>query len=64
MEKDMQATYIRNTLSYLHLLPEDEQLDKLNKILAYFKKYQQIYYKKTGQHPRYVKLLKRTMHII
>ena len=38
MEKQIETTYITDTLTYLHLLPKYEQLNELNKILAYFKK--------------------------
>ena len=36
MEEQIEKTYITNTLTYLHLLAKDEQLNELNKILAYF----------------------------
>ena len=38
MEDQTEATYITDTLTYLHLLPKNEQLNELNKILAYLKK--------------------------
>ena len=38
MEDQIATTYTTNTLTYLHLLPKDEQLNELNKMLAYFKK--------------------------
>ena len=37
MEAQIETTYITNTLSYLHLLPKDEQLNELKSILAYIK---------------------------
>ena len=45
MEEQIETTYITNTLTYLHLLPKDEQSNELNKILAYFKKKQGKYNK-------------------
>ena len=45
MEEQIETTYITNTLTYLHLLPKDEQSNELNKILAYFKKKQRKYNK-------------------
>ena len=37
MEAQIETTYITNTLSYLHLLPKDEQFNELKSILAYIK---------------------------
>ena len=36
MISDVDATYITNTLSYIHLLPLNEQNKELSKILHYF----------------------------
>ena len=37
MTSNVDAPYITNTLSYIHLLPVNEQNKELNKILNYFK---------------------------
>ena len=62
MEEQIETTYITNTLTYLHLLPKDEQSYELNKILAYFKKKQCKYNKGIDYSPEYEKSLKRVIH--
>ena len=63
MEEQIETTYITNTLTYLHLLPKDEQYNELNKILAYFKKKQLKYNKGVDYGPEYEKSLKRVIHL-
>ena len=63
MEEQIETTYITNTLTYLHLLPEDEQTNELNKILEYFKKKQFKYNKGIDYSPEYEKSLKRITHL-
>ena len=63
MEEQIETTYITNTLTYLHLLPKDEQLSKLNKILAYFKKKTRKYNKGIDYSPEYEKSLKRVVYL-
>ena len=36
MKQCVDATYITNTLSFIHLLPLDEQNEELSKIVHYF----------------------------
>ena len=36
MKSSVDATYITNTLSYIHLLPLNEQIEPFNTILRYF----------------------------
>ena len=62
MDRQIEATQVTNTLNYLHLLPEDEQLNELNTILAYIKKNQRKYNKKPEYNPEYIKCLKRVLH--
>ena len=63
MEDQTETTYITNTLTYLYLLPEDEQSNKLNKISAYFKKKQRKYNKGSDYNPEHEKSLKRIIHL-
>ena len=63
MEEQIETTYITNTLTYLHLLPKDEQLNELNKILAYFKKKTRKYNKGIDYSPEYEKSLKRVVYL-
>ena len=62
MEEQIETTYITNTLTYLHLLPKDEQSNALNESLAYFKKKQRKYNKAIDYSPGYEKSLKRVIH--
>ena len=64
MAEQIERAYITYTLSYLHLLPKDEQSNELNKILAYFKKKQHKYNKGIDYSPQYEKSLKRVVHLI
>ena len=63
MEDQIEAAYITNTLTYLHLLPKNEQLNELNKILAYFKKKTRKYNKGIDYSPEYEKSLKRVVYL-
>ena len=63
MEEQIKITYITNTLTYLHLWPKDEQLNELNKILAYFKKKIRKYNKGIDYSPEYEKSLKRVVYL-
>ena len=63
MEDQTETTYITNTLTYLHLLPNDEKLNELNKILTYFKKKTRKYNKGIDYSPEYEKSLKRVVHL-
>ena len=63
MEEQIETTYITNTLTYLHLLPKDEQLIELNKILTYFKKKIRKYNKGIDYSPEYEKSLKRVVYV-
>ena len=63
MKPQIEATQISNTLNYLHLLPEDEQLNELNTILAYIKKKQCKCNKGIEYSPEYIKSLKRVLHL-
>ena len=47
----------------MHLLPKDEQLNELNKILAYFKKKIRKYNKGIDYSPEYEKSLKRVVYV-
>ena len=38
MDRQIEATQVANTLAHLHLLPENEQLEEWNLILAIIKK--------------------------
>ena len=61
MEDQTETTYITITLTYLHLLPNDEKLNELNKILTYFKKKTRKYNKGIDYSPEYEKSLKRVV---
>ena len=63
MEDQIETTYITNTLTYLHLVPNDEQLNELNKILTYFKKKTRKYNKGIDYSPEYEKSLKRVVYL-
>ena len=63
MEDQTETTYITNTLTYLHLVPNDEQLNELNKILRYFKKKTRKYNKGIDYSPEYEKSLKRVVYL-
>ena len=62
MDRQTEATQITNSLAYLHLLPENEQLDELNTILAFTKKCKGKYNKRPEYSPEYIKSLKRALH--
>ena len=62
MDRQTEATQVSNTLTYLHLLPEDEQLNELNTILAFIKKFNCKYNKRPEYNPEYIKSLKRVLH--
>ena len=61
MEQQIEATQLSNTLNYLHLLPEDEQFNEINTILAYIKKKQRKYNKGIDYSPAYIKSLRRVL---
>ena len=63
MEDQIETTYITNTLTYLHLVPNNEQLNELNKILTYFKKKTRKYNKGIDYSPEYEKSLKRVVYL-
>ena len=63
MKAQKEATYITNTLQYLHLLPEDEQFNELNTILTYIKKIKGKYNKGINYSHEYFKSLKRILHV-
>ena len=63
MEQQIETTHITNTLTYLHLLPKDEQLNELNKILAYFKKKTRKYNKGIDYSPEYERSIKRVVYL-
>ena len=63
MKAQIEATYITNTLQYLHLLPEDEQFNELNTILTYIKKIKGKYNKGIDYSHEYFKSLKRILHV-
>ena len=62
MDRQTEATQVSKTLTYLHLLPEDEQLNELNTILAFIKKFKRKYNKRPEYNPEYIKSLKRVLH--
>ena len=63
MDRQIEATQVSNTLNYLHLLPEDEQLNQLKTFLAYIKKIKHKYNKTIEHSPKYIKSLKRLKHL-
>ena len=63
MEQQIEATQLSNTLNYLHLLPEDEQLNELNTLLAYIKKKQHKCNKGIDCSSEYIKSLSRVLHL-
>ena len=54
MDRQIEATQVSNTLNYLHLLPEDEQLNQLKNILAYIKKIKHKYNQTIEYSPNYI----------
>ena len=60
MKSNVDATYITNTLSYIHLLPKNEQTQHANRILNSFRTQSE---RKHNNTPLY-KLLKRAINII
>ena len=63
MDQQIEATQLSNTHNYLHLLPEDEQFNELNTILAYIKKKQHKCNKGIDYSPEYIKSLRRVLHL-
>lgn len=59
MKSNVDATYITNTLSCIHLLPKNEQTQHVNRILNYFRTQSK---RKHNNTPLY-KLLKRAINI-
>ena len=62
MDRQTEVTQVINSLAYLHLLPENEQLDELNLILAFIKKCKRKYNKRPEYNPEYIKSIKRVLH--
>ena len=60
MRTNVDATYITNTLSYIHLLPLNEQIEHFNKILHYFN----INSKRNRGNTAYYMLIKKVIHLI
>ena len=63
MEQQIEETQVCNTLSYLYLSPEDEQLNELKTISAFIKKCKRKYNKGIDYNPEYIKSLKRVLHL-
>ena len=63
MEQQIEATQLSNTLNYLYLLPEDEQFNELNTLLAYIKKKQHKCNKRIDCSSEYIKSLSRVLHL-
>ena len=63
MDRHIEAKQVSNTLTYLHLLPEDEQLNELNTIFAFIKKCKRKYNKRVEHSPEYIKSLKGVLHL-
>ena len=63
MDRQIEATQVSNTLNYLRLLPEDEQVNKINTILAYIKKIKRKYNKTIEYSSEYIKSLKRLINL-
>ena len=63
MDRQIEATQVSNTLNYLRLLPEDEQVNELNTILAYIKKIKRKYNKTIEYSSEYIKSLKRLINL-
>ena len=55
MDRRIEAMHVTNTLAYLHLLPNKEQLNELNATLAYIKKFE--------CSAKYIKSLKRVIYL-
>ena len=60
MKSNADATYITNTLSYIHLLPLDEQIEHFDKILHYFNTNSKRNCSNTG----YYMLIKKALNLI
>ena len=60
MRLNVNETYITNTLSYIHLLPLNEQIEHINKILHYINTDS----RRNDYSTRYTKLLKETIKLI
>ena len=60
MKSSVDATYITNTLSNIHLLPLSEQIEHFNKILHYFN----INNKRNNNSTRHYKLIKKAVNLI
>ena len=61
MDRQTEATQVINSLAYLHLLPENEQLHELNLILAFIKKCKRKYIKRPEYNREYIKSIKRVL---
>ena len=60
MKSSVDATYITNTLSNIHLLPLSEQIEHFNKILHYFNINNKRNISSTGHY----KLIKKAINLI
>ena len=60
MISHVDATYITNTLSYVRLLPLNEQIEELNKILHHFN----INCKRNNSSANHYKLIKKAIILI
>ena len=60
MRPKIDVTYITNTLAYIHLLPLNEQIKHINKILHYF----DINSKRNNSSTTHYKLIKKTISLI
>ena len=60
MKSSIDATYITNTLSYIHLLPLNEQIEHYSKILHYFN----IKSKRNCSNTGHYKLIKKAIDLI
>ena len=60
MRKSIDATYITNTLSYINLLPLNEQIKPFNIILQYFN----MNSKRNCSNTRHYNLIKKAINLI
>ena len=58
MRTNVDATYITNTLSYIHLLTKNEQIEHYNKFLHYFN----INSKRNRGNTAYLKLINKAIY--
>ena len=58
MRTNVDATYITNTLSYIHLLTKNEQIEHYNKVLHYFN----VNSKRSRGNTAYLKLINKAIY--